>query len=432
MTSKKIETAIALRSLAPDQREKIRCRLLREHIDTAAQSPYYRHLFAEHGLDSSLIHTLEDIRRFPLTDRRALDVEGSGFQAVPDHDIADISLTSGTTGPAVKVVYTREDIRRLAMNEALAFWGVGARPGARYQICVTLDRCFIAGLAYYTGLIDLGVTAIRSGPGQPARQWELIHSLSPTGLVGVPTFLLQIGEWARTQGFSPAKAGITTLVTIGEPIRRPDFSLTPLGEALTELWGAEIYASYGATELETGICECGQGQGGHVHPELMIAEIVDEEGNVLPDGQPGELVVTPLGVRGFPLLRFRTGDVARKYSDPCPCGWSTERIGPIEGRLSQRLKFRGTTIYPETIFQVLQEIAAVRNAYIEVRSAYDLADEITVVVGCGQEVKPEAISALLQARLRASPRVQITSPEKVLEKMARHGGRKPQKFFDYR
>ncbi len=396
------------------------------------EAPYYRELLSDLGLDSSAVTGLEDLRRFPLTSRRELDHAGERFRAVPEQEIVDISLTSGTTGPAVKVWYTREDLRRLAFNEALAFWGTGARPGDRYQICVTLDRCFIAGLAYYSGLVDLGVTAVRSGPGQPARQWELIRDLRPTGLVGVPSFLLRMGNWAREHGFSPEKAGIRNLVTIGEPIRRPDFSLTPLGTALTELWGSEIHASYGATELETGICECRCGRGGHVHPELMIAEIVDEEGNVLSDGEPGELVVTPLGVRGFPLLRFRTGDVARIYSDPCPCGWTTERIGPIEGRLSQRLKFRGTTIYPESIFHVLQEIREVRHAYVEVRSAYDLADDITVVVGAAGDVDGATITSLLQARLRVSPRLRLVDPDEAAAAMTRHGGRKPQKFFDYR
>ncbi len=432
MTSRKIEATLELRKQESERQDSIRVKLLREHIDHAATSPYYRDLFAAQGLDSSAVTSLTDIQRFPLTDREELDRFGDRFQAVPSKQIVDISLTSGTTGPAVKVLYTRDDLKRLAFNEALAFWGAGARPGDKYQICVTLDRCFIAGLAYYTGLVDLGVTAIRSGPGQLARQWELIESLKPTGLVGVPTFLLRIAEWAKEQGFSPENAGITTLVTIGEPIRQPDFNLTPLGEALTAAWEAPICGSYGATELETGISECREGRGGHVHPELMIAEIVDEEGKVLPDGEPGELVVTPLGVQGFPLLRFRTGDVTRKYSGVCPCGWTTERIGPIEGRLSQRLKFRGTTIYPETIFHVLQEIQSIKAAYIEVRNAYDLSDEITVVVGGDDGLDADKISSLLQARLRASPKVVLGSLEKVQKKMTSHGGRKPKKFFDYR
>jgi phenylacetate-CoA ligase len=322
----------------------------------------------------------------------------------------------------------------LAFNEQLAFYGAGIKKNDRLLLCVTLDRCFIAGLAYYTGLVKLGAACIRSGPGQPARQWELISRLQPTGLIGVPSFLLKMAHWGKSHGYNPQNNGIDTLITIGEPIRRADNSLTPLGQELEEAWQGRIFSSYGATELETAFCECKAGCGGHIHPELMITEIVDDQGNPVPAGNPGEVVVTPLGVEGFPLIRFRTGDIARLHTTPCTCGWQTPRLGPIEGRLAQRLKVKGTTLYPEMIFQALQELPEIRLSYLEVRSAYDLSDDVHVVIGADNpaDVELGRISDHLQARLRVKPEITIKDRGVVQETMEKAGGRKLQRFFDFR
>ncbi|MCL7487555.1 MAG: AMP-binding protein [Desulfobulbaceae bacterium] len=432
MTEYSLTEALHLRERHSEEVEQHRLELLRKHLAHAARAPYYKKLFEKNNIRPEELSTLDDLQAIPFTDRQELDGHGDLFQTVPDEQIVDLSLTSGTTGPPVKVPYTTGDLQRLAFNETMAFWGAGIRPDDTCLIAVTLDRCFIAGLAYYNGLVQLGARAIRSGPGQPARQWELISMLRPTVIVGVPTFLLQVAKWGVDHGHDPSRAGIRLLVTIGEPIRRPDFSLTPLGQTLTDAWKCSIRGSYGATELETGLTECGAEKGGHIHPELSIVEIIDDQGNVLPDGRRGEMVFTPLGVEGFPLIRFKTGDITRKYTEECSCGWKTARIGPIEGRVSQRLKVKGTTIYPETIFHVLQEIRQIDASYIEVRSAYDLSDEIRVVVGSRASITEKEIGALLQARLRVRPEVSILDTQEVHNVMFKEGGRKPKRFFDLR
>ncbi len=430
MEKSSLNIALSWRTSRPEDIADKQLILLKNHVRQATQSPFYKEKFTNLGITIDEISCLDDLHFLPLTSRRDLDGASHLFQAVSSDDIVDLSLTSGTTGPPVQVPYTQNDLERLALNEAIAFWGAGVRPKDRFLVCVTLDRCFIAGLAYYSGLLKLGATAIRSGPGQPARQWQLIKQLRPAGLIGVPSFLLQMAKWGQKNGYTPQKMGIKSLITIGEPIRRPDFSLTALGEKLTTAWDAPIHVSYGATELETGISECRQGCGGHVHPDLSLVEIVDEDGNIVADGEPGELVVTPLGVEGFPLIRFRTGDISRIHREPCACGWQTPRIGPIEGRIAQRLKVRGTTIYPEIIFQTLQEIPAIEAAYIEVRAAYDLSDEVKVVVGSRQTLQEKEIEALLQAQLRVRLNVESIDLETVQQTMA--GGHKPKKFFDFR
>lgn len=432
MTDYSLQEGLRLRENNTEETELHRLELLRQHFLRASKSPYYKQLFKDCNIRPEDITSLNDLQNIPFTNRQELDEHGDLFQAVPDEKIVDMALTSGTTGPPVKIPYTAADLQRLAFNETMAFWGAGIRPADICQIAVTLDRCFIAGLAYYNGLVRLGAQSIRSGPGQPARQWELIKTLHPTVIIGVPTFLLQMAQWVKEHGQDPSQAGIRLLVTIGEPIRRPDFTLTPLGQTLTDAWKCSIRSSYGATELETGLTECSAEKGGHIHPELSIVEIIDDRGNVLPDGQPGEMVFTPLGVVGFSLIRFKTGDITRKYTEECSCGWKTARIGPIEGRVSQRLKVKGTTIYPETIFHILQEITEIDASYIEVRSAYDLSDEIKVVVGSRKQITETEIGTLLQARLRVRPEVSILDTQEVQNIMFKDGGRKPKRFFDLR
>jgi phenylacetate-CoA ligase len=423
--------ALALRTGDPAAGRQYRVNLLQRHLLQASRSPFYREMFNRQGLAPADCRSLADLARLPFTTRDDLDRRPDLFCPEDTSGHRDIALTSGTTGEPVVVPYTAADLERLAFNEELAYYGAGIRPNDRVLLTVTLDRCFIAGLAYYSGLVRLGAAAIRSGPGQPARQWQIISKLKPKALVGVPSFLLQLGQWGLENDIRVDQSTITTLITIGEPIRYPDYTLTPLGRQLTSMWRADLYASYGATEFETAFCECPAGCGGHVHPELMIVEIIDENGRLLPAGQPGEVVVTPLGVEGFPLIRFRTGDVARLSESPCSCGWKTERLGPIEGRLAQRLKYKGTTLYPETIFRTLQAMD-IHHCCLEIRSSPDLNDEITVIIGSDTSLRENTISDNLQASLRVRPEILIRPLAEVQKMMDQEGGRKRKTVFDLR
>jgi phenylacetate-CoA ligase len=428
-----LDRAVKLRREDSNIIEREQLFAIKKHLQQASCITFYRELFDREGIDVDSLSDLSDFSQLPFTTRQDIDQAPSKFGLDDSTRFRDIALTSGTTGEPVVVPYTAADLQRLAFNEAVAFHGVGVQEKDAVLLTVTLDRCFIAGLAYYSGAALLGASVIRSGPGQPARQWHIIEKLQPGIIVGVPTFLKELAVWGLENGLKVAEFPIHSLVTIGESTRKHDLSPTSLGRELEELWGAKTFSSYGATEFETAFCECSASAGGHIHPELMLVEIVDDGGNILPDGEAGEIVVTPLGVEGFPLVRFKTGDVGRQYSSPCSCGWNTKRLGPVEGRLVQRLKYKGTTLYPETIFHVLHDIVAVTDAYVEVRSTAAGADDITVVVGGdfnGQDVS--MIEDQLQAHLRVRPTVQCRKSEDVCAVMTEAGGRKPKRFFDYR
>ncbi len=427
-----LAAAEKLRCLPVAEIEKQQLNLLKQHLHHAATIPYYGECFRQCGLDIDKMQGIAELALIPTTSRSDLDNFPDKFGIKDETLVCDIALTSGTTGRAVEVPYTAADLERIFFNEMVAYHSAGVSADDRVLLTATLDRCFIAGLAYYNGAVCLGASAIRSGPGQFPRQWQLIDQLKPRVLVGVPTFLYGLGKWGAANGFEPGKSSVEILITIGEPGRKPDLSPNLLGQKLMDIWAARLHSSYGSTEMETGFGECREGCGGHIHPELMIVEIVDEAGRVLPPGEPGEVVATPLGVEGFPLVRFRTGDISRLHVEPCACGWNTPRIGPVEGRLSQRLKYKGTVFYPEGIFNVLQKFPH-NGAYVEVRADHDGADLVTVVVGCnGDDKKAQEVSDALQALLRVRPDVIVRPEAEVLQKMTEDGGRKPKKFFDLR
>lgn len=417
----------------PDDYRPAQQLLLQEHLRYAAErSPFYRRLLRERGVDPAAV-SLADLSKLPLTEKKDLADRNDDFLAVPMASIVDIVLSSGTTGVPVKVMYTEEDLGRLAYNERISLAACGITDGDTALLTCTMDRCFIAGLAYYSGLRALGAAVVRNGLSSTASHQEVIRRLRPTVIVGVPSFLVKLGRFLEAAGTNPRSCGVRKLVCIGEPVRGRDLGLLKMGEHLESVWGAEFYSTYASSETITTFCECSARNGGHLHPELAVVEIVDDNGSVLPAGETGEVVVTPLGVRGMPLVRFRTGDVSFLIDEPCSCGRFSPRLGPILGRKKQMIKFRGTTLYPGAIYSVLDGMPEVSDYYLTVTSDFDLSDvvKISVAVRNGAAT-PERVRERLQAQLRARPEVEIVSEQTIREQTAPEGSRKINRFIDRR
>jgi phenylacetate-CoA ligase len=407
--------------------------LLRQHVKyLASKSPYYVRLFRDQGIDPESV-SLASLAAVPFTDRTALGRFNDDFLAVPRAEIVDIVLSSGTTGKPTAMMYTENDLRRLAYNEEISFISCGLTRDDTVLLTCTIDRCFIAGLAYFSGVRKLGAAAIRNGLNSPESHLEMILRLKPTAIVGVPTFLLKLGRYIQSQGIDPRVLGIGKLICIGEPIRDRALAFVKMGGDLEEIWGTRIYSTYASSETITSFCECTAQQGGHLHPDLAVVEIVDDAGTVLAPGDVGEVVVTPLQIQGMPLLRFRTGDVSFLKEEPCSCGRFSPRLGPILGRKKQMIKFRGTTLYPNSLYSVLDSIPAITEYYVTASSDYDLADEIQVVVAVrDSECTAEMIMDRLQAHLRARPTVVVASEEEVRKSVFAGNSRKPIRFIDKR
>ena len=425
-----IELAFASHSFIAERQNE----LLKQHIKyLSANSPFYQSMFANIGMVPEDIFQLEDLTKIPFTSKNDLENRHAEFLALKESEIVDLCLTSGTTGKPVAMMQSSWDIERLAYNEELSFRATGITNEDRVLIAVATDRCFMAGLAYFLGLSRIKATLLRGGSGSAAFTTELIKNFSISAIVGVPSLLLHIGEKLLKEGIAPTGLGIKRIICIGEPVRNQDLSLSPLGTRLEELWQTSIFGTYASTEMATSFTDCESGLGGHLLPELMVLEIVDDAGSIVPPGEFGEVVVTPLGVTGMPLLRFKTGDIALIHRDQCSCGRNTARLGPVIGRKSQMLKYRGTTVYPPAIFAVLQKIIGINGYYIEVENDFALSDRIRVVVGASDiSLSATFVAEKIAASIRVKPEVVVVSPEEILRVTIREEKRKPVIFFDNR
>jgi phenylacetate-CoA ligase len=296
-----------------------------------------------------------------------------------------------------------------------------------------MDRCFIAGLAYFLGIRSLGAAAIRSGHSSFASHVEIIQQMKPTTIVGVPSFLHKLGLFLKSQDINPQETSVAKLVCIGEPVRDKNLSLLKIGKCLEDIWGAKVFSTYASSETITTFCECSAQKGGHLHPELAVVEIVNDKGEVLPPGEVGEVVVTPLSVEGMPLLRFKTGDVSFLIEGPCECGRVSPRLGPILSRKKQMIKYHGTTIYPQAIYSVLDGIPEVSDYYITVTSDFDLSDVVKIYISVSDEsCSADKIIDKLQAHLRVRPEVVIESEESIRKQISSGNSRKLIRFIDMR
>ena len=299
----------------------------------------------------------------------------------------------------------------------------------------TIDKRFMAGLAYFLGIRELGASIIRVGNGIPELQWDTIERIKPDSVMCVPSFILRLIQWAEDHGIDYKHSSVKRIIGIGEGLRNQDFSLNLLGRKIKEKWDVDLYATYSSTEMGATFSECQYGQGGHVHPELIIVEIIGDDDMPVDDGQVGEVVVTTLGVEGMPLLRFRTGDVCAKVTAPCKCGRNSYRLTPLVGRKNNMIKLKGTTLYPPAINDVLDNIDIVENYVVTVQDSDSGTDDVIVKVGLKHPVDYDAVKALkdrFRAHLRVAPRVEIASPAEIQKINFPAKSRKPVKFIDLR
>lgn len=397
-------------------------------------SPYYGRIFEKHGIQPEDIRTLEDLARIPVTTKDDLQQYNDDFLCVDRENIIDYVTTSGTLGQPVTFALTEADLERLAYNEAISFVCAGVQKSDVLQLMTTMDRRFMAGLAYFLGARKLGAGIIRVGAGIPELQWDSILKFRPTYLIAVPSFLLKLIEYARQHGIDPDQSGVKAVICIGEALRNQDFSPNKLAAKIKSGWNIELYSTYASTEMSTAFTECEHGQGGHHHPELIITEILDENGTPVPDGSIGELTVTTLGIEGMPLLRFGTGDMVRGHTSPCRCGRNTIRLGPVVGRKKQMIKYKGTTLYPPAMQDLMTHFSEIDSYVIEVSRNELGTDEILIKAASSKpsEALLQEIKDHFRAKLRVLPGIEFHTPDHINTLRFPKMSRKPVLFIDKR
>jgi phenylacetate-CoA ligase len=397
-------------------------------------SPFYKELFAKHHIDISTIKTIDDLATIPTTTKDDLQQRNNDFLCVPTEDVIEYTSTSGTLGSPVTIALTENDLQRLAYNEYSSFSCADGSKDDTYQLMLTLDRQFMAGIAYYLGIRKLGAGIIRLGPGVPSLQWETIKRLKPTAIVAVPSFILKLIQYAKDTGIDINETSVKKAICIGENIRNTDFSLNILGKKITEAWDIKLYSTYASTEMQTAFTECGQSKGGHYQPDLVIVELLDEHNQQVAPGTPGEVTITTLGVEGMPLLRYKTGDMCMYFDEPCACGRTSLRLSSIMGRKKQMIKFKGTTLYPPALFDLLNEREEILDFVIEVSSDEIGLDQVLIYMVPSElsEEVDHRIRAYLQARLRVSPHIKYVTAEAIQKMQFSEASRKAIKFVDKR
>jgi phenylacetate-CoA ligase len=186
--------------------------------------------------------------------------------------------------------------------------------------------------------------------------------------------------------------------------------------------------------MSTAFTECEYAIGGHHHPELIIVEVLDENNKPVKNGEAGELVFTTLGIEAMPLVRFKTGDIVKLHSGPCKCGRNTLRVGPVLGRKQQMIKYKGTTLYPPAMNDVVNGFENIESHIIEIFTNSLGTDEIVIKIAIKQESEAflQEIKDHFRAKLRVTPKIEFTTKEALDRVIFNPMGRKPIRFFDNR
>jgi len=400
-----------------------------------AKSPYYRELFAKEKFDISKVCHIEELRELPVTTKDDLQRRNMDFLCVSTTEIRDYVTTSGTLGEPVTFACTYNDLLRLGVSEMLSYEFAGCTRGDIIQLMCTIDRCFMAGHACLMGSLGYGTGIIRTGNGVPELQWNTIRRINPTTIVCVPSFILKLIDYALSHDIDYRHSSIRHAICCGEAIRRDERELNILGSKVREAWPElSLHGNYASTEMQSSFSECKAECGHHHKINLTIVEFLDEDNRPVAEGEAGEVTITTLGVEGMPLVRFKTGDVCCHYNQPCSCGRNTIRLGPVIGRKGQMIKYKGTTLYPAALYDILDNIPDIVNYIVEVYINQIGTDGIRILIGAANpnEGFIRQIKDIFRSKIRVAPEVVFEPIELIARKQTPPTSRKLIKFFDYR
>ncbi|SMC35255.1 phenylacetate-CoA ligase [Moheibacter sediminis] len=408
--------------------------LQKQLIYLKENSPFYSKLFQTNNIDIEEIKSIEGLVKIPITTKDDLQEFNDDFLCVKRNQIADYVTTSGTSGDPVWIALSDNDLDRLAYNEELSYQCANLSDESIIQLTTTIDRRFMAGLAYFLGARKAGIGIVRVGSGVPELQWDTIRKVKPNALICVPSFLLKMIDYAEENGIDYKNSSIKKVICIGEPLRNQDFTENTLSKRITERWNVQLFSTYASTEMATAFTECEFGVGGHLHPELIIAEFLDENDNPVKNGEAGELTITTVGVEAMPLLRYKTGDILNFHTEKCECGRTTLRLSPLVGRKQQMIKYKGTSLYPPSLMDLLNDFEEIVHHVIEVSSNEINEDEIQVKIYSRSESEElhDKIKDRFRSKVRVSPKIIFVPEQEILKIKFPENSRKSITFVDNR
>lgn len=325
---------------------------LRETVREAADRiPFYREAFAEAGVDPTSVDGVSEIDRLPFTTKTAFARQyPDGLFGVADDRVARVHSSSGTTGTPKLVAYTDDDLDVWRRCMARTLYAAGVRPGDRVQNAYGYGL-FTGGLGMHDGIERLDAGVIPVGGGNTDRQLDTLRDLEPDALCCTPSYCLYLADAAADRGMDLQSLPVERVVIGAEPFTEP------MRTEIERELGVTAIDIYGLSELiGPGVSvECAHAQDGlHVWEDQFYPEVIDPDtGEVLPDGQQGELVLTNLTTEATPMIRYRTGDITALTREPCDCGRTTVRMDNVTGRTDDLLIVRGVNVYPSQIETVV-------------------------------------------------------------------------------
>ncbi|PIE73986.1 MAG: phenylacetate--CoA ligase [Deltaproteobacteria bacterium] len=339
--------------------------------------PFYRNSFLKKGLHPEKITSLDAIRDYPFTLKQDLrDNYPYGLFAVPLRDIVRVHSSSGTTGMATVVGYSKRDIETWSNLVARVLCSAGVTPDDVIQIAFGYGL-FTGGFGLHYGAERLGASVIPISAGNTKRQIQIMQDFKSTALVCTPSYALKMADVMMDMGINPN----------GLSLRYGLFGAEPWSEAMrqeiNERLGIRATDNYGLSEvLGPGVAgECAECNGLHVNEDHFLVEILDPDTlEPVTPGDVGELVITTLTKEAFPVIRYRTRDLTRLLPEPCPCGRSFSRISRMLGRSDDMLIIKGVNVFPTQIESVLFDIKGTEPHYRLIVERENNEDKLTVMV----------------------------------------------------
>ncbi len=364
--------------------------------------PFYKKKFEELKLDYSDIRSLDDLRRLPFTVKQDLrDNYPYGLFAVPLRDVVRVHSSSGTTGLATVVGYSRNDIKNWSNLVARVLTGAGVTKDDVIQIAFGYGL-FTGGFGLHYGAERLGASVIPISAGNTKRQIQIMQDFKTTALVCTPSYALVIADTMMEMGINPN----------GLSLRYGLFGAEPWSEAMrreiNEKLGIRATDNYGLSEvMGPGVAgECTECNGLHINEDHFLLEIIDPETlEPVEPGEVGELVITTLTKEAFPMIRYRTRDLTRFIPEPCPCGRTFTRMQRVMGRTDDMLIIKGVNVFPVQIEKVLFEIEGTEPHYQIIVERENHSDKATVLVEVTETIffdqmkKQRQMVDLIKARL---------------------------------
>lgn len=426
---------VAKECMSADEREALQVKRLQAMLGRVkAAVPCYHRKLTDAGIEPQDTGALADLAGLPFTIKDDLrDNYPFGMFAVPMEDVVRIHSSSGTTGKPSVVGYTRNDIALWAETIARTLCGGGGMPRDILHNAYGYGM-FTGGLGLHFGGELLGAAVLPVSGGNTKRQIQVMQDFGSTLLSATPSYALRLAEVAEEIGVSfadlPLRAGFVGAEPWTEAMR----------SEIEQRLCIKAYNIYGLSEvIGPGVsfeCECQNGS--HVNEDHFIPEVIDPDtGEVLADGETGELVFTCITKECLPLVRYRTRDICSLNHEPCECGRTTARMSLVTGRSDDMLIIRGVNVYPSQIEEVLLGFTEVEPHYLIQVDRKGTLDELTVQIELAPDFAADRVGEVeslgrrirdeIQSMLGLGLQIQLMEPKS----LARSEG-KAQRVVDNR